>query len=159
MTDAAELELVTPPPPADLRDRAELLARIAVLRIAGARIYPAERLGRDVGYDFLAVSGYTAFLIVLDQFGSLRGGPADADDAPVWLRSVPADRLRQAVGSPTPVVLFLFDADTEHGRYLRLDTLPEPPADADTVTLRLPIANTITRDSVRRLIDSFAAKS
>jgi hypothetical protein len=52
----------------------------------------------------------------------------------------------------SPVVLFLFDADTEHGRFLRLDTLPPPRSASGTITVALPVENTITARSLAALL-------
>jgi hypothetical protein len=52
-------------------------------------------------------------------------------------------------------MLFLFDADMDPGRFLRLDTLPNP-GDAKTVVLSFPIENTITGDSIRALAAELA---
>ena len=38
------------------------------------------------------------------------------------------------------------------GRYRRLDTLPEPDAKADVLQVRFPLENTITKESLTRLV-------
>ena len=47
----------------------------------------------------------------------------------------------------------MFDADSEQGRYLRLDTLPIPNPDAEQTIVRLPAENLINRENLERLID------
>jgi len=65
---------------------------------------------------------------------------------------VPSQLLETARRSDYPFFLFLFDADTEHGRYLRIDTLPEDASSARDVTLRFPKANTLDRHGLQKLL-------
>jgi hypothetical protein len=86
-----------------------------------------------------AFSSFSLAIEDVERVGELR-----------WL--LDARAVREARSSHSPVVLFLFDADTDHGRYLRLDTLPPPTSEARSLAVRLPISATINQLNLEMLI-------
>lgn len=61
-----------------------------------------------------------------------------------------------AVGWPeldrSPVLIFLFDADTDHGRFLRLDTLDVASKGARHRTIKFPLDNVIDRENLETMV-------
>lgn len=143
--------------PADAPDyvgwRGLLLAELALARVPEFLVHkePDGQGPPPLRYDFLvATADGFCFFVTVAAFSSFRlksCGPGSAEDIR-W--PLDAELVRQARRSRSPVVLFVFDADTEHGRYLRLDTLPEPTTKA--VAVPIPVANTITPASLKRLV-------
>ena len=76
----------------------------------------------------------------------------DPRNIPDWELKTHAEVIRKSRKSLNPVVAFLFDADSDYGRFSRLDTFPDPDADADSVVITFPIENTITPEGVRSLV-------
>lgn len=154
-------EAVVLPPAADpdyVVWRGESLAKLAIVRLPDLTPYPPPP-GRKEVYDFTVMNGTgPLFDLVVKAFSSFRLPAPDFESRP-WQWGLPADLVRRARGGANPVVLFVFDADKEHGRYARLDTLPEPPADAEVVQVELPVERAITRASVERLVREFAPQA
>jgi hypothetical protein len=94
------------------------------------------------------------FFVKVNAFASLRmhAHRGDLRLAPELCWAVDVDLVRRLRADRSPYVLFLFDADTEHGRYLRLDTLPEPGPKVEFLQVGFPLENTITKESLTRLI-------
>jgi hypothetical protein len=88
------------------------------------------------------VRGFSSRHLKLDDVASI----------PELRWAVDAEEVRKARRSSTPLVMFLYDADTEHGRFARLDTLPEPQPKARRVLVGFLVEHTISSDSLRRLI-------
>ena len=110
----------------------------------------------ELPFDVVATSTTgVCFLVGVEAYSSFKL-KIEPDAIPVLELEVGAKRMRSAHQSATPVVMFLFDADRGHGRFLRLDTLPEPPTGAETVVLPFPVENTITGDSIRTLAAELA---
>ena len=131
--------------------RSDLLAELALARIPGLKAY---KLTDQKPFDKLAVTerGF-CFFVMTRGFSSIATGEEDADSVDELVCPFDAELVAHARRNQSPVVLFYFNADTDHGRYLRLDTLP----DTDVKELRLPIANTITKASVQKLIREMQA--
>ena len=129
--------------------RTELLVKLALARIGSLRVCKFS----DQNDDLLVVTdqGF-CFFVVSQGFSSLATGQDDVDGTKEMI--VPCERglIARAHRYRNPVVLFYFNADTDHGRYLRLDTLPD-----DIEELRLPIEHTITKASVQKLIREMQA--
>ena len=136
--------------PSYLGWRGELLAELALARVFSLGV----RKDPDESEHDLAVTTERnlRFFVEIRAFSSFRMKVSDVAAVPELLWSVGADHVRRARRSADPVVLFLFDADTDHGRYLRLDTLAPPPRNVRWLTLRFPIEHTITRESVEHLV-------
>lgn len=136
--------------------RGELLAQLALARLPGATAYRAA--AADDGYDYLvaAADGF-CFFVRVKAFSSVRNHLPDVAGLPELTWPVERETVDRARQSRSPVVLFLFDADTEHGRFVRLDTLPQPANGNRAVTLRLPIENAIHKDSLARLLNDLRA--
>ena len=141
--------------------RGELLARMALARIPGLIVNELPKdAATDYFYDFVVVAdrGFCFFVEVKAYSSVRRKGNGVADETDLhW--SVSADMIRRARRSQTPVFLFLFDADTEHGRFLRLDTLPAPKPDASHVVVDLPIAQTIDPQRLSNAIAKLEMRS
>ena len=151
------VRVITEGPP-HLVWRTPLLTELALARIP--ELVEFKQTGKapnpEVPYDFLVVvPGGRTFYVTALGYSSFQL-KIEPESIPVLELEVEADRVRTAHRSPTPVVMFLFDADRDHGRYLRLDTLPELSAGAKTVLLSFPIQNTITGDSIRALVGELA---
>jgi hypothetical protein len=126
--------------------RSDLLAELALARIPGLKAY---KLTDQKPFDKLAVTERGFCFFVLNRgFSSMASGDNDVDSANELVCPCDSEMLLRAAQNQSPVVLFYFNADTDHGRYLRLDTLPDTTVDE----VRLPIANTITKASVQKLI-------
>ena len=149
-TAAAEVETTGP---SYLGWRGELLAELALALVPEliAHKKPAG-VPSEPEYDFLVTAGggLTVFVLVR-AFSAYALRLEDVASRAELKWEVPAELVRRARASRTPLVLFLFDADKGHGRYLRLDTLPEPHR--RTVTLRLPIDQPTSPEGIRKLIE------
>lgn len=135
--------------------RGKLLAQLALARVPGLVVHERPKHApADFPYDFLVAAEHGAcFFVAVNAFASFRmskrGDIRDADELH-W--ALDADLVRRAQTSRSPFILFLFDADTEHGRYLRLDTLPDPGRKAEFLQVRFPRENTITTENLIGLI-------
>jgi hypothetical protein len=140
--------------------RGQLLAELALARIPGMIVNkrPA-RQDTELDYDFLvATEAGFCFFVKVNAFSSAWGGSADLEAAEEWCWDVDLAVLERAHTSRSPFLLFLFDADSEEGRFLRLDVLPLPPK-GRTVTVRLPADNAIDREKLEKLIESLEKPS
>lgn len=97
------------------------------------------------------------FQVGVRGFSSFRINAERIDTIPELRWPVPAGEVRRARRNLSPVVLFLFDADRDHGRYARLDVLPAPARGARTVTVSFPVSDVLTRDGVGRLVAQLRA--
>jgi hypothetical protein len=122
-----------------------LLAELALARVPGLIVNKQHSAG-DLCYDFLVATERGAcFFIEVKAFSSMRLG-AKAE----WRWRIDASLVHHARESMSPFFLFVFDADTDHGRFLRLDTLPTP--DTRSVTVRIPRENTLDRKGVEGIV-------
>lgn len=159
MSDSQTSVIVETAGPSYLGWRGELLAELALARVPELVVTKlADNRRMDLGFDFLvAVPGGFCFFIQVEAFSSLALRLSDIAGVPELRWSAPADLLRRAHASHGPVFLFLFDADTDHGRYLRLDALPEPNLDQGEVVVHLPIEQSINRANLLRLVAELRA--
>jgi hypothetical protein len=130
--------------------RTELLATLALSRLPGVTVTKQPMAGK---FDF-SVMTRTGFSFLLDVKGlSSMGKKIQNIETVSELRwRISTALLKRATAMRCPVVLFLLDADTGHGRYLRLDTLkPVAPA-SEYQTIRLPLGNTINTASLHRMV-------
>jgi hypothetical protein len=145
---------VTTDGPAHLVWRSELLAELAVLRVEGLILMKPPRGASDLPFPLVAMSaGGVCFFVEVAGYSSHRL-KIEPESIGVLELEFDAERVRTARHILTPTILFLFDADRDHGRFLRLDTAPEPAPKAKTVVLSFPVANTITADSIRALAEA-----
>jgi hypothetical protein len=131
--------------------RSDLLTELALARLPDLRAY---RLTDREPFDKLAVTddGF-CFFVMNRGFSSADAALKNVDKIAELTCPFDSALLPRAHQSRSPVVLFYFDADTEHGRYLRLDTLPKKAGKE----LRLPVENTITKASLQELIREMQA--
>ena len=147
---------VTTDGPAHITWRSELLAELAIMRVDELRLMKPPSGSPAPPFQLVAASDSgICFIVQIAAYSSFRL-KIEPESIPVLELEVEAERVRTALRIPTPVVVFLFDGDRDHGRYLRLDTLPEPAAGAKTVVLSFPVENTITGDSIRKLAAELA---
>lgn len=130
--------------------RSELLAELALARLPELSVY---RPKQDSSYDFLvAAPSGVCFFVEVKGFSSREQGLRDiADVAELQAQTDSEDAVR-ARQSPTPVVLFLIDADTDHGRFLRLDTLPAFDQSSTRRILHFPREQTLDKAGIERLV-------
>jgi hypothetical protein len=152
MSNSTTAARVTTRGPDYLEWRSAVLAKLAIVRVPELTpLEPPKNSAADLPTSYVVVApGGLVFFVVAKGYSSFRL-KIDPEQIPVLEWEAAADLVRAARESVTPVVLFLFDADRDHGRFLRLDTLPEPEAGARSVVLSFPIENTITRDSIQNL--------
>jgi hypothetical protein len=127
-----------------------LLAELTLARVPGL-VVNKQHSAADLGYDFLVATERGAcFFIQVKAFSSMRLEAKDVDATAEWRWRIDASLLRHARASRSPFFLFVFDADTDHGRFLRLDTLPAPAA--RSVTVRIPRGNTLDRQGLEAIV-------
>ena len=104
-------------------------------------------------YDYAVATKDGVFIrIRVEAYSSRLAGVEGVNTIPELRWTLSADFVRQARTSKAPVVLLLFDADTDHGRYARLDVLPAPARGAKSVAISLPLSNTVNPASLRCLV-------
>ena len=100
----------------------------------------------------------TCFFIRVKAFSSLQLRIVKDEATSPWRWSLDADLLRHVVESRSPFVLFVFDADTDLGRFLRLDSLPSPGPDVRTLNVVIPASNSLDKDGLSGLVSSLDAE-
>ncbi len=129
--------------------RGDLLAQLALSRLPQVDVFRPQV---DGGWDYLvATPDGVCFAVVIQAYSSTRRHMDDVAALPDLRWRLDRQIVDRARASRTPVMLFLFDADTEHGRYLRLDTLAAA-TDSRTVTVSLPLGDTIDANSLGELL-------
>jgi hypothetical protein len=153
MSDNRTSVEIKPTGPSYVSWRGELLAELALARVPALTVYKRpEKAASDLPYHFLVATEHgLCFFVEVQAFSSFRLDVADVKTIPELRWAVDPDIVRQARASHSPVFLFLFDADSDHGRYLRLDTLPAPRPNTRHVIVRLPAEQAITRENVEKL--------
>jgi hypothetical protein len=138
--------------------RADLLAKLALSRLKGT-VLVAAPLPDNIGFDYLVTTreGFT-FFVEVKGFSSSKEMVRDVESIDLLRRRVLATFLSHARAMKCPVVLFVFDVDTDHGRYLRVDNLPVEKTSGQFRTVRLPRQNTITQESIHRLLTELGAE-
>jgi hypothetical protein len=147
--------------PADLGWRGGALAELAFARVSGLIVNKhLTGPGDGLAYDYLVASEKGAcFFVKAEAFSSAHlDAEAEAVDAAGgWRRRVDAALVRRAHECGRPFFLFLFDADTDHGRFLRLDALPDPDPKARTVDVHLPREDAIDGKGLERIAAELVA--
>jgi hypothetical protein len=138
------------PRPAYVRWRGELLAQLALSRLPGIAVTPQPMEGR---FDYAVMtSNGSRFLIEVKCLSSFHNRIRRIDTMPELKWRIATSLIRLAHSMSCPVVLFVFDADTEHGRYLRIDNLKLLPTKGNLQRVKLPLENTITEASLDRML-------
>lgn len=132
--------------------RSEMLSSFVLMRLPELKVYKIT--DQDTFDKLVMTDNGLCFFIVTRGFSSLAAGLDHVDSDSMWTYSIDTATLKRAREHQSPVFLFYFNADTDHGRYLRLDTL----ADEDAKELHLPIENAITKASLQKLIRELQAK-
>jgi hypothetical protein len=136
--------------PSYLGWRGELLAELALTKVPGLIVYKPDLA--DAGYDFCVTTrdGF-CFFVIVKTFSSIKQDMRTVASVNELRWYLDTKLVQQAHDSYNPVVLFLFDADTDHGRYLRLDTVPLVNSRTRT-PVKLPRENVIDSQGLERLI-------
>lgn len=130
--------------------RGELLAELALARLPELSVHKPKE---DCGYDFLvATPSGVCFFVLLRAFSSKRSNMRQIEEIDELRWTLETQQILRAQESHTPVFIFLIDADTDHGRYLRLDTLQVRKESSDRQTIRFPRKNTIDKKGIERLV-------
>ncbi len=130
--------------------RGDALARMALVTTLELTIF--ENL-HSKAYDYAVATDDGMFIrIRVEAYSSRLAGVQRVETIPELRWTLAADVVRQARASKAPVVLLLFDADTEHGRFARLDVLPAPARGAKSVAISLPLSNTVDPARLRCLV-------
>jgi hypothetical protein len=137
--------------------RGELLAELALARLPGLVVSKPRTL--DQGYDFLVATGKGAcFFIEVNAFSSTRLKGEKSTATAEWRWSIDSDLVRRARESRSPFFLFLIDADTDLGRFFRLDSLSAPDTKARTVIALIPPENSIDKEGLTKLVSELEAE-
>jgi hypothetical protein len=135
--------------------RSRILAELALARVPELTVFK-DPPGQE--YELVAATDDGLFFQVgVRGFSSFRTRSERIEAIPELRWPVPAREVRRARRTLSPVVLFLFDADRDHGRYARLDVLPAPARGAKSVTVSFAVSDVLTRDGVERLVTELRA--
>jgi hypothetical protein len=134
--------------------RAELLAELALSRLAKAPGLQILKLVQDDGYDFVVAmpKGHCVF-IEAKAFSSYEAHLDNPAEVPSLQWRLPTALINKARQSVSPVLLFLFDADTGHGRYIRLDTLRSARPKGEYMVVSFPRTNEINEENLRKFVN------
>jgi hypothetical protein len=155
MSNARAFLEVAPGGPEYVGWRSRILAELALARVPELAVFK-DPPGQE--YDLVVATDDGLFFQVgVRGFSSFRTNAECIDTIPELRWPVPASEVRRARRNLSPVVLFLFDADGDHGRYARLDVLPAPARASKSVTVSFPICNVLTREGVERLVAELRA--
>ena len=130
--------------------RSEELAKLAFSRIPSWSVTDTTEDGK-FDYAVMDVNSGSAFMVEVKSFSSFHSNRKIDLSAPKLPFVVPVSLVKSAKAMHCPVVLFVFDVDTDHGRFRRLDTLEIDDVSGDKVSVGLPIGNTIDGESMKRL--------
>jgi hypothetical protein len=157
MSERTTLQQVAIASPKYVHWRGELLAQLALSRVPSLVVYQSPEQHE---YDFL-VSTQTGFcfFVEVQAFSSIHERIRNVDTVDELRWRIRKELVQRANESRSPVILFLFDADTDHGRFLRLDTLPPMSTSGQLRTVRFPICNVICRNRLQELVDELESGS
>lgn len=136
--------------------RGEILAKLALSRLGNVTIFePGQPGPSSPVHDFdlvVMTPDALTFLVEVKAFSSIKRGIANPENCE-WLDcDLSTTILKRAREAQSPVVFFLFDADTEHGRFMRFEDIPPNTAAKHSQRVRFPIQNTITTASLNLLV-------
>ena len=134
----------------------KLLAELALSRIPGL-VDRTKHPDRATSRPKVRLSGRYREGILLRGSQSLLFGEVprfhgDGGTNEDWDWRLDAKIVRRARECQSPFVLFLFDADTDKGRFLRLTRFPAPSQGMLKIPIRLPVENTINKESLESMI-------
>jgi hypothetical protein len=157
MSDRTTLPELNVTDPEYVSWRGELLAQLALSRVPSLTVYQSQAQNE---YDLLVSTerGF-CFFVEVKAFSSTRHRIRDIDTVHELRWQVSKQLVQRASESRSPVVMFLFDADTDHGRFLRLDTLRPMRVNGDLQTVRFPINNVITKARLEEFIKELESDS
>lgn len=133
-------------------ERTENLAKLALLKLGDVYVYPTNQ-GEPYDFSVHTLNGF-CFFVEVKAISSIRLKIQKINEIRELRWRIPVRLLRAAKESVNPFILFLFDGDTDHGRYLRLDGIALEKRSANAQTIRLPIENTINEENLRSMINS-----
>lgn len=127
----------------------EVLTRLALSRMEG---WVIEEQPLDGHFDFGVVTDTgKRFLIEVKAGSSLRGRFSDMATADNVRYRLDKRVLERASSQEQPTVLFLFDVDTEAGRYLILKDFDSKGDSASSPVVSLPKSNLISTSALKQL--------
>jgi hypothetical protein len=137
--------------------RTELLAKLALSRLPGITVTERPLKGK-FAFSVMTSTGFS-FLLEVKGISSMREKIRDIETVSELRWRVQTALLKRLKTMRCPVVLFLFDADTEHGRYLRIDNLRLVAAAVQTQSIRIPLENVINTEGLHRMLKDLEADS
>lgn len=144
--------------PSYLGWRGPLLAELALARVPGLVVARRPDPSDPSTHDFLVATGRgPCITVAVEAFSSLRLRAEDPGAVDEWRWHLDRALVRRAREGGSPSFLFLFDADTDGGRFLRLDTLDVPTPAPRRITVRLSAENAITKANLEKLIEDLQA--
>jgi hypothetical protein len=133
--------------------RGELLTELALTRLAKIADVEIYKPGADQGYDFVIGTADGLFVFIQTQsFSSNSAGIKEPQRIDELRWKVPMDTIDRARKSRSPVLFFLFDADTDHGRFIRLDTLGRGKTKAAFETIAFPRQSIINEENLLKML-------
>jgi hypothetical protein len=132
--------------------RGELLAKLTLSWIPDLTI--DEALDDSYNDFYVKTKDGIHFFVDVKAFSSLAMDAKDVDKVKELQLQASSRLVARSQNSNIPTILFLFDADTDHGRFLRLDKLLQGNEGSHSWTFKFPIENTINKTSLNQLIDS-----
>ncbi|MEX1230462.1 MAG: DUF4365 domain-containing protein [Planctomycetaceae bacterium] len=130
--------------------RGELLAELALARVPELSVHKPKE---DLGYDFLvATPSGVCFFVLVKAFSSKKLNIENIAEIAELRWRIEIDQIARTKESHTPVFVFLIDADTDHGRFSRLDTIEPAARRSPSHSIHFPIGNTLDKAGIERLI-------
>lgn len=155
MAEKRFVAVTAPKDPPYTAVQGELLAEAVLAKMPELK---ARAAGDDKPYAYVVSTKQGAeFFVVVQAFSSIRREWSES--MAEWPWDVDAGLVRLARGSETPMVLFVFDADSSQGRFFELGALPEPPTlTTERSPVPLPNGQIISEASLAQLAAKFDAK-
>lgn len=132
--------------------RSELVAKLALSRLEGAEIFENDGAG-DRGWDFhVKLPDGRDFFVEVKSYSSFntKNQWRVKQDSLEYRFPKSLGRYRNY---PHPIFLWLIDADTEKGYYLRLDRLNIPGDCGPSFTGKIPPSDDLSAASLERMIN------
>lgn len=140
-----------------IAERTENLAKLSLLKVGDLYVYPTNQ-GEPYDFSVHTKNGF-CFFVEVKAFSSIQLRMRKIEEVKELRWRVPIRLIEAAKESVNPIILFLFDGDTDHGRYLRLDALDLESRSEKSQTIRLPVENTINEKNLRSMIDGLQSRN
>lgn len=136
--------------------RAEELAKLALSGVPSWSVTDITEGGK-FDYAVMDVNSGTSFMVEVKSLSSIHSNrkiDPSASEIPI---QVAASLVKSAQAMHCPVFLFVFDVDTDHGRFRRLDLFDIADVHGEKFWLYLPISNVINAQSMQKLAKELSA--